>query len=262
MGSPPDQPGREPNEGPQRRVKLPSFWIGRREVTWDEYELWASALDRSPSTPAVDAVARPTPPYCDMAFGMERSGHPAICMTQRAAATYCSWLSAKTGRHYRLPTEAEWEYACRAGSTTAYHFGDDPARLSDYAWYAANSEEEYHPVGTKLPNPWGLYDMHGNVAEWVLDQLRPYADLPDGAVVPSPLAEPTDLHPLVVRGGSWQDAAPSLRSAARRGSDPSWNEQDPQIPKSVWYLTDALFVGFRVVRVAEPPAADGSAPPR
>jgi formylglycine-generating enzyme required for sulfatase activity len=147
-----------------------------------------------------------------------------------------------------LPTEAEWEYACRAGTTTAYSFGDDPAELEDYAWYIENSEEAYQKVGKKKPNPWGLYDMHGNVAEWVLDQ---YDEAGYGLVEgqsKDPLAVPKTLNPRVVRGGGWNQFPEDCRSSARAASDEEWKKQDPQNPKSIWYLTEARHVGFRVVR--------------
>ncbi len=162
-------------------------------------------------------MTRPTKPYTDMSFGMGKEGFPAISMTQLAAKTYCKWLSAKTGRYYRLPTEAEWEYACRAGSKTAYSFGDDPAKLGEYAWHADNSDDAYHKVGTKKPNPWGLYDMHGNVCEWTLDQFTSnFYQKCAGKTVKGPLALPTKLYPQVVRGGSWDDDEQAkLRSAAR-----------------------------------------------
>ena len=138
-------------------------------------------------------------------------------MTHYAARMYCRWLSAKTGRYYRLPTEAEWEYACRAGTKTAYSFGDDPAKLGDYAWYFENAGESYKKVGKKKPNPWGLYDMHGNAAEWVLDQyIADYYSQFRGKTAIEPLAITKTLYPHPVRGGSWQDDAEALRSAARR----------------------------------------------
>jgi formylglycine-generating enzyme required for sulfatase activity len=240
-------------------VKIDPFWMGKYEVTWDEYEQWAMGLDKqyrkitraasSPYDELADAISMPTKPYADMTFGMGKDRYPAICMTQLAAKLYCKWLSAKTGRYYRLPTEAEWEYACRAGTTTAYCFGDDPGDLDDYGWYYDNGEDRYHQVGEKKPNAWGLYDMHGNVAEWVLDRHTPdgYPRASQTPVV-NPLVAATEIYPRVVRGGSWVDDPDKLRSAARIFSDPDWKRQDPQIPRSIWYHTDADFVGFRVVR--------------
>ncbi len=267
MGTPAGEKKRKASEGPERDVELPAFWIGRCEVTWDEYLPFQMKLDQQerakadarihPQDPWADAVSRPTPPYLPMDFGMGLQGFPAISMTQFAARQYTQWLSMKTGRFYRLPTEAEWEYACRAGSQGSYSFGDDPNALESHAWYIENSGETYHPVGKKLPNAWGLFDMHGNVAEWVLDQ---YADAyPAAGERPAlaPLVWPSQLNPCCVRGGSWDDDADRLRSGARRGSVASWQQQDPQLPKSIWYLTDAKFLGFRVVRpLVEPPEAE------
>jgi formylglycine-generating enzyme required for sulfatase activity len=209
-----------------------------------------------------DALTRPTMPYTDMTFEMGKENCPAICMTQLAAKMYCKWLSAKTGRYYRLPTEAEWEYACRAGTKTAYSFGDDPDELDDYGWYFDNSDEKYQEVGQKKPNPWGLHDMHGNVSEWVLDQYTPEGHknlLEAGQPVENPYLVPADLYPRTVRGGSWDDDPDRLRSAARRSSNRDWKMQDPQIPQSIWYHTDADFVGFRVVRPLKLPTPEEAA---
>jgi formylglycine-generating enzyme required for sulfatase activity len=244
--------------------------MGKYEVTWDEYEVFMFQLDihqrtirgedPSPLDKLADALVRPTKPYTDMTFGMGKEGFPAISMTQHAAKKYCEWLSAKTGRFYRLPTEAEWEYACRAGTTTAYSFGDDASQLDDYAWNYDNSDAKYQKVGQKKPNPWGLYDMHGNVAEWCADQYDArYYSTGAGKVSQNPLNVPTKVEPCVVRGGSWDDDPEQLRSAARRGSHKDWKQQDPQIPQSVWYYTDAQFVGFRVVRPLHEPSAEEKA---
>src|SRR5487761_24166 len=225
MGSPDEEAGRQEDESPVHEVKIAPFWMGKHEVTWDEYEVFMFSLDvarrrtlgKQPSTldKFSDAVTRPTKPYTDMSFGMGKGGFPAICMTQLAAKKYCQWLSAKTGRYYRLPTEAEWEYACRAGMQTAYSFSDDPAKLGDYAWFYENSHDSYHKVGQKKPNPWGLFDMHGNVAEWCTDQYLPdFYQKFAGKVADNPLAVPTKVEPCSVRGGGWDDDAPALRSAA------------------------------------------------
>jgi formylglycine-generating enzyme required for sulfatase activity len=194
-----------------------------------------------------------------MTFGMGKEGYPAICMTQLSAKMYCKWLTEKTGVYYRLPTEAEWEYACRAGTTTPYSFGDDASQLDDYAWSANNSNEKYQKVGKKKPNPWGLFDMHGNVCEWCIDEYAAtrYAQLPNPADNPVWIAK--KAYPHVTRGGAWTDEAPMLRSAARRGSSKDWKQQDPQIPQSIWFLTDAEFVGFRVVRPLTVPTGEAAA---
>ncbi len=261
IGSPETEEGRNDDEGPQRKVKISPFWIGKTEVTWDEYDTWRLSLDnqrrkllgreKDKVDNFTDAVSRATKEYTDMTFGMGHDGFPAIGMTQAAAKMYCEWLSAKTGHYYRLPTEAEWEYACRAGTTTAYSFGDDPEKLGDYAWYFDNSDDVYHKVGEKKPNPWGLYDMHGNVAEWVLDRYDPefYASLPEDKAAEFPVCLPDGKeYPRVTKGGSWKDDPEGLRSAVRIPSTPDWKIQDPQLPRSIWYLTDGDMVGFRVVR--------------
>jgi formylglycine-generating enzyme required for sulfatase activity len=267
LGSPAAEAGRKDDEGPQVDVEIEPFWMGKCEVTWDEYEMFSFVLDKQRRELkkekgtdwdlVADFIVRPTKPYADMSFGMGKGNRPAACMTQYAAQFYCKWLTAKTGRYYRLPTEAEWEYACRAGTTTAYSCGDGPEKLGDYAVYADNANEKYAKVGSKKPNAWGLYDMHGNVSEWVLDQYAPdtYKKLAGKPQV-EPYIFATKEYPRVVRGGSWQDDPEMLRSAARRGSNKDWKMQDPQIPQSIWFLTDATFVGFRVVRPLRLPTAE------
>jgi formylglycine-generating enzyme required for sulfatase activity len=248
MGTPEGVKGRTPDEGPLRKLKVEPFWMGKFEVTWDEYRLFMFqnlANETLGADANVDAISRPTKPYVEMSFGMGITGFPAISMTQHAANKYAQWLSAKTGHFYRLPTEAEWEYACRAGET-------ETANLKDVAWFG---DEKYQLVGKKQPNKFGLYDLLGNVAEWTLDQYdsKAYAQpLPAGGFVPS--KEP---YPHVARGGGWSDDASRVRCGVRIASDPSWKMQDPQLPKSIWYLTDAQFLGFRLVRpLKTPPTAE------
>ena len=143
---------------------------------------------------------------------------------------YCRWLSAKTGKVYRLPTEAEWEYACRAGTTTAYSFGDDPAKIGEYAWYVDNAEKP-QPVGKKKPNPWGLHDMHGNVSEWCLDHYvaghLQYTREADSRARGPSSCPPRKEYPYVARGGSWDDDADRLRSAARLRLEPRVERPGP-----------------------------------
>ncbi len=266
MGSPATESGRSEDEGPQHKVQLEAFWMGKHEVTWDFYDLYAfknmeaEMANRFPdaekSVAKTDASTRPSPPYVDMSFGMGRSGYPAINMTQYAAIKFCKWLYDKTGVFYRLPTEAEWEYAARAGTKTAYSFGDDASKLGEYAWYKDNSDAAYKPIGTKKPNPWGLHDIHGNVMEWTLDQYLPdYYTKKAAGQAKEAYAPVTELYPTAVRGGSWDDEAVVARSAARVPSSPDWKVLDPQLPKSEWWMTSASFVGFRLVRPVKAPTA-------
>ncbi|MCF0038547.1 formylglycine-generating enzyme family protein [Dyadobacter fanqingshengii] len=264
MGSPDSEKGRRPDEGPQHKVKIEPFWMGKTEVNWDIYDLYAFKNmekemaarhpDPDKSVQKTDASTRPSPPYVDMSFGMGRSGYPAINMTQYAAIHFCKWLYEKTGIFYRLPTEAEWEYACRAGSKTAYSFGPDESKIDEYAWHRKNSDAAYKKIGLKKPNAFGLHDMHGNVMEWTLDQYIPdyYAKQPAG----EKYAPVTELYPTAVRGGSWDDEPADLRSAARTASKAEWKILDPQLPKSEWWMTSASFVGFRVVRPLKQPSQE------
>jgi formylglycine-generating enzyme required for sulfatase activity len=264
MGSPSGEVGRRDDEGPQHPVTIRPFWMGKCEVTWDEFDLFYKArpgvrseqrqAEKEGILEGIDAVSRPTPPYIDETFGFGHDGYPVVGASHHAAMAYCRWLSLKTSRTYRLPTEAEWEYACRAGTKTAYFFGDNTAKLETYAWYADNSGEVTHPVGQKRPNPWGLCDMLGNVAEWCLDSYDKgaYARFAADGPPLSPVLLPTaDRFPNVARGGSWDDGVRRLRCAARMASTRDWLKMDPEKPQSIWWLPSAEFVGFRVVRPVE-----------
>jgi formylglycine-generating enzyme required for sulfatase activity len=261
MGSPASEKDRGEDEGPQHPVAIKAFWMGKCEVTWDEFDLFRKekGVDNPEQNDEILkktplAITGPTPPYVDADYGHGHSGFPALCMTHHSAMQYCTWLSQKTGKAYRLPTEAEWEYAARAGTKTAYFFGDDPAKLGDYAWFEANSEEHTHKVGSKKPNPWGLHDIYGNVMEWCLDHYRKdfYATFSLDKPTLGPVLLPTDKRfSHVARGGSWSDMPGQCRSASRRGSDKTWIKFDPQKPQSIWWLTNWDVVGLRVVRAAD-----------
>ena len=272
MGSPTDEEGHKPDEGPQVEISVQPFWMGKTEVTWDQY--W-TYMDMYPvfkkfeieqirivnDTNVIDAVTAPTELYePDTTYEYGDDGNmPAVTMTQYAAKQYTKWLTGITRDQYRLPTEAEWEYACRAGTTTPYSFGNDPSQLGDYAWFKDNSEESLQPVGTKKPNPWGLYDMHGSVWEWVLDSYsedgyQHLAIKPD-LTAANAIAWSDREYPRTVRGGSWDDAAVASRSASKMASDDvNWKQTDPNEPKSPWWYTDdpARSVGFRLVRPLKP----------
>jgi formylglycine-generating enzyme required for sulfatase activity len=302
LGSPDSEPGRGADEGPQAAVHVDPFWIGKCEVTWAEYHAYMAMYDafkefqaiaagsgaggdaQDPKITAeerkliaghvldnkltdnldVDAVTCPTPLYDPSTTYMagEEEDQPAVTMTQLAARQYTKWLSGITGVEYRLPGEAEWEYAARAGTTTPYSFGADAKELGKYAWIEANSDYMTHPVGTKAPNPWGLHDVHGNVAEWTLDEYRAkrYSELGPG---PTDAAKsvlwPTKVFPRVIRGGSWLSTPELCRSAARQKSEEKeWKLSDPNRPLSPWWYTEepAMGVGMRLVRPLAAMSAD------
>jgi formylglycine-generating enzyme required for sulfatase activity len=267
MGSPESEKSRNADEGPQHPVSIRPFWLGKCEVTWDEFDLFQNEVgveapedNEERLKTNADALTGPTPPYVEKHYGHPHAGHPALCMTHHCAMEYCRWLSKKTGKQYRLPTEAEWEYSARAGSKSAWFFGDDPAQFGDYAWYKKNSPTEKklnggtHKVGSKKPNAFGLYDMYGNVMEWCLDHYYKdaYAKFPLDKPSLSPVFLPTERKwPHVARGGSWADNPEACRSASRRASELSWMRDDPNRPRSIWWLTKFDVIGFRVARAVE-----------
>ncbi len=208
--------------------KTGGFWMATTEMTWDVYDVFVFALDGE-EVPEADAASRPSKPYIPPDRGFGHEGYPGMCMTRKGAVAFCKWLSEKTGHVYRLPTEGEWEYACRAGTTTPWSFDEAQNKLDEHAWFEGNGEDVTHPVAGKKPNAWGLYDMHGNVGEWC-------------AVDPSKPDEE------VSRGGHYFSPAKETSSAYRLIRTPEWQVTDPQIPKSTWWLSDCSFVGFRIVR--------------
>ncbi len=274
MGSPKDEADRSEDEGPQVEVEVDPFWIARTEVTWAEYkafmrlyrifkDMHASEIRIVDDSNRADAITVPTPLYePDHTFKHgEDPRQPAVTMTQYSAKQYTKWLSGMLGQQFRLPTEADWEYACRAGSKSAYHFGDDPQLLSEYACYDENAKDGPALVGSFKPNPWGLHDMHGNVWEWVIDGYTEdgYENIKGGGKSLAVVQWSEKVYPRTVRGGGWQDSADRLRSAARMGSeDEDWKSEDPNVPLSPWwYTTDPTReIGFRIVRSVRPLKGD------
>ena len=271
IGSSEAEPFRDGDEGPQRQVKVSSFWMGKFEVSWREHEAYyaqTATYGKNEKGEETDAITGPTPPYQPPDQGWGKGSRPAITMTYYAAEKYCEWLSAVTGRKYRLPTEAEWEYACRAGTIGPYFFDGLPESwldrwfgklvggminedfLQEHAWYRANSSMKTHPSETKKPNPWGLHNMIGNVKEFCQDWYDPniYEKYAADALVIDP-AGPPNGEEHVIRGGSFKSRPGELRSAARNHTrHDEWLKTDPQAPKSVWWYSDNNDVGFRLVR--------------
>ena len=275
MGSPSDEPFRKENEGPQRKVKVSPFFMGEVEVTWDQFwAFYSETMSEGRTPPAViyannsrddiDAVSGPTPPFGlpDQGWGM--GSRPGITMTHYSAQTFCQWLSLKTGRKYRLPTEAEWEYAARGGTATPYFFEGNPKKLSNegflksifkpdttgiysHAVYVNNSGNRTQEPSEARPNPFGLKNMLGNVMEYCSDWYAEdaYKSVSDGELDPKGPSEGTEH---VVRGGHYNSDAAELRSAARSHTEhDDWLRTDPQNPKSIWWYSDVKGIGFRVV---------------
>lgn len=203
-------------------VQVPGreLWIGRTEVTWDLYDAFALSRAEPGGAGAADAVARPTRPYGAPDYGWGHAGYPVISVAYTAAEAFCRWLSTRTGKRYRLPTEAEWELVARIAGA------DLPGRVDNLAWHAGNAMGTTHPVGARGADRLGIHDLFGNAAEWVTPERgRP-----------------------VLRGGSFRDAPADVGPSTRAVQDDTWNERDPQIPQSRWWMSDAPFAGFRVVR--------------
>ena len=232
---------------PARKVELKSFWIAETEVTWDEYDTFAYGLDIQDEKEKIDSVGktRPSKPYGAPDFGFGHAGYPCLADTYHAATMYCVWLSQRTGKKFRLPTEAEWEYACRAGGAPV---ALEKADLEKVAWFEDNSDEKSQDVKKKQPNAWGLYDMLGNALEWVVkDEQAMKADEEADKKAADEGKETKKAAAPVARGGSWKDPADKVNSSQRFYQTSAWNVTDPQNPKSQWWLADGKFISFRVV---------------
>ena len=275
LGSPDGEAFRGADESPQRSVTVSPFFMGEAEVTWDQYwAFYGETMSEGRTAPEtvyannarweLDAVTGPTPPFGNPDQGWGMGERPALTMTHYAATVFCEWLSLKTGKHYRLPTEAEWEYAARGGTDTPYPFEGNPRKFSDKGFlrhfakadtaviashvvYAGNSKGRTAEPSRVRANPFGLKNMNGNVLEYCADWYAPdaYARLEDGAVDPKGPATGTEH---VVRGGMYADDASDVRSASRRPTQhDAWLRTDPQNPKSIWWYSDIKGIGFRVV---------------
>jgi len=213
-------------EGAQT-VTVKPLWMAQTETPWEAFDVFLASGPASPPYDqtqfAPDAVARPSKSYILPDLGWGHHGYPVINVSFLSAQMFCRWLSSATGKHYRLPTEAEWELACRAGASGPVKM--DAAQLAKSAWYAGNSISTTHPVAKKLPNHWGFYDMLGNAGEWATD---------------------ADGKPVLC-GGTFLDGPAGITPTMRRHYSPKWQEEDPQFPKSRWWLSNGNFVGFRIV---------------
>lgn len=273
IGSPEKEQFRNNDEGPLKEVKLNPFFMAETEVTWKEYLAFYKATagqGRSTDTEGsrmkteVDAISGPTPPYGQPDQNWGLGNRPAITMTYFAAETYCKWLSDMTGKTYRLPTEAEWEYACRGGKLSPYFFDGNPKDFSGkgflkkmfgknnesinkYIIFKGNSLGKTQEPDKVEANPFGLKNMLGNAAEYCSDWYYgdAYSKLTDGILNPK---GPESGQEHVVRGGSFKSEPGEVRSASREYTrSKEWLKTDPQMPKSKWWLSDCNFISFRVV---------------
>jgi formylglycine-generating enzyme required for sulfatase activity/nitrate/TMAO reductase-like tetraheme cytochrome c subunit len=275
MGSPENEPLRKADEGPVRNVTVSKFWIARTEVTWDEYLAFFRATGSQGRTEGqvivrknIDAISGATPPWGAPDQGWGKGSRPAITMSWHAANIYCQWLSKVTRKKYRLPTEAEWEYACRGNTQTPYFFegspkdfsstgmlkrifGPDTALIASRVVYKQNSFAKTKEPASVKENPFGLKNMSGNVAEFCLDFYSPDTYKADTVAAVNPEG-PAKGAEHVIRGGSFKSDAKDVRCAARDFTKTNaWLVTDPQMPKSIWWYSDCIDVGFRVVCEAD-----------
>ncbi len=274
MGSPDKEHLRKSDEGPLREVTVSPFFMGETEVTWDEYwTFFAATMAEGRIDPSVviahnagepDAISGPTPPFGIPDQGWGSGQRPAITMTHYAASIYCQWLSQVTGKKYRLPTEAEWEYACRAGSETPFFFeadlkklsklkpgkkisSVDTAQINSFIVFNLNSPNRTQEPSFVIPNPFGIKNLAGNVMEFCSDWYAPDAYSKTPLQVKDPKG-PENGEEHVVRGGSYASDVNDIRSAARDYTKTAeWLKTDPQQPKSIWWYADIKGIGFRVV---------------
>ena len=215
-------------EIPMVQITLPDdkvLWVSQTEITWDLYDALVYRLDEKKTEIASeDAITRPTKPYVMADRGWGHAGFPALSISHRGAQAFCEWMKQKTGQVWRLPTESEWTHFCKSARITS-------SQLDDMAWHAGNAERRTHHVGSKKMDANGLYDLAGNVSEWCQ----------------------TDDGDWVLMGPCFLDVIETDLCDQRRVPIPAWNETDPQIPKSQWWLSDAPFAGFRVVCESPPP---------
>jgi formylglycine-generating enzyme required for sulfatase activity len=291
MGSPANEHFRKNDEGPVRKVTISPFFMGEIEVTWEQYwafysetmsegrippndvyianekvkqALFEQFTKKNKNGIEVDAISGPTPPFGFPDQGWGGTDRPAITMTHYAAEMFCLWLSQKTGKHYRLPTEAEWEYAARGSTQTAYFFEGDPKKFSEtgffrrifgadttlinsYIYYEKNSRNKTGEPSRIKKNPFGLKNMLGNVLEYCSDRYSSESYSQTSAETVNPTGPEKGIE-HVLRGGNYLSKAEDLRCAARFSTQHDlWMKTDPQMPKSIWWYSDIKGIGFRVV---------------